>query len=890
MEDIVSPKIDWNQHKAKRFYSSVEPASMASSTAPSTEVLDKSTWLKKHIAWAKNQYSHYLLGADRVLPPYEKLSTRSAVGVRRGLHSLKLLLYAISSVFLIFYAFRVISSSTIFQTAVSTYNDETEYLVELQKITSLRELMKDLPSSQSIRDIFLHYASHSHLAGSRKDHDLAKWTRDQFEKFGLSNATIETYYPYLNYPIHRELAIVSGPTELLYTAKLRETEDDAVPPFHAYSANGNVTGSVVYVNYGRLEDFEYLVSNKVDVRGTIALIRHGMIPSGMKVQIAETFGCLGALIFTDPEYASSQKQEYVVTNKHNVIGPTTVYRDTVQYGFIYPGDPYTPGYPATFNATRNATASNLPTIPSLPISWSDALPLLRATQGLGLTLDNWVGGLKEVNYFTGPSVAQVKLVNFNEYKIKPIWNVMARIEGAEDEKAIIIGNHRDAWDQGAADPSSGSAVLLELARVFGILLEKGWKPRRTIILASWDANEYGTVGSTEYVEEHQEWLDKNAIVYLNVDHAVTGPHFQAEASPLLYRIITEVTDMVIDPITSETVFKTWNHRHEKKMQRNNMTTSLIPPVGSSTHKLDSVAFFEHAGISSLSMSFESKEFEAVAHSAFDSITWMERIGDPTFEYHQAMVKIWGLLTMRLSTDVILPLYPLDYALVMKEYLDTLTSPDADNNDHAVEDMKKHHKKHKNKKKHPKKEEPTVPAPAPTPAPSPAPSPAPPLCSNSTREDYELPILASSLKSFYKTAIKFDAKLQDLDHFSSSIGISKNKKKHKKLLEKVKKANERLANFERVFVKNDGLLLDRPWYKHAIYGRSAKSGLLEAFPSIVESRELSDIVKLKETETVLAAVLKNARSMLSKGKMKNLSGQPVPNDGHEDEDSKESITL
>lgn len=226
----------------------------------------------------------------------------------------------------------------------------------------------------------------------------------------------------------------------------------------AYSASGNVTGPVVYVNYGRLEDFTLLLSkNSVSLNGTIALIRHGEIPASVKVQHAEAFGCIGVLMYTDPAEINRKKQK-------NKFGPSYVKRDSVQYEFLYPGDPFTPGV-GVVNATRDGTfnSSNLPSIPSLPIAWSHALPLLRATQGLGVVVDpTWIGGLTEVSYYSGPSVALVNLVNLNSFEVKPVWNVLARIEGNEEkEKAIIIGSHRDAWDNGSVDPSSGASVMVK---------------------------------------------------------------------------------------------------------------------------------------------------------------------------------------------------------------------------------------------------------------------------------------------------------------------------------------------------------------------------------------------------------------------------------------------
>ncbi|KAG2196347.1 hypothetical protein INT47_010782 [Mucor saturninus] len=796
-------------HKYQRL--DVDPAlrKSYSSIAPSSELDTRAT------SWLRTKCDK-LLGSDKLVFFHEK---QRAYKARQKPGVVQIFLSSVILFFIALFSIRALLSCGMFQTdSVILLSSSSNDIVDL---------LKELPSSESIRELFYHYASNSHLAASPNDHDLAKWTRNKFTEFGLKNASIDTYYPFINYPIERKLAIVSGPQDLLYKASLRETnERDSSPTFHAYSADGNVTGPIVYVNYGRIEDFVLLVKNEIELKGSICLIRHGVIPSSIKVQNAETFGCIGALVYTDPQ----------VDDKTS----TVVHRDSVQYGFIHPGDPFTPGYAATFNATRNETATNLPKIPSLPISWNDALPLLRATQDLGFIEPTWVGqGVDEVRYFTGPSIALCNMVNVNDFQMKPIWNVLAHIPGHEEHnKAIIIGNHRDAWDHGAADPSSGSAVLLELARVFGILLEKGWKPRRSIILASWDANEYGNVGSTEWVEEHMHWLDKEAVAYLNVDHAVTGSHFSAQASPLLNRLIVDVTSMVIDPKTSKSVYESWLDQYisnslkkgNKKKEEDDdddegaFIEPLIQPIGY-TPGLDSVAFFEHAGISSLSMSFDGDEYD-VSHSAFDSIAWMEEFGDPTFEYHQTMVKIWGLMAMRLSSDTLLPLYPIDYALTMKHYLDQLTC-DKPNKETGI--LKKGH----NNKE-----------------------------TNKTLE-HELPKLSTALHNLYKSSIQFNTKMQGLDRL-----VTENKKgARRRAAKEISVANERLIRLERAFVQNHGLLVDRPWYRHALFAPSAKTGLIQAFPSIVESRELKDLKVVAEMEKTLAGILENAQSILTKGKAK-----------------------
>ncbi|RCI03914.1 hypothetical protein CU098_007835 [Rhizopus stolonifer] len=696
----------------------------------------------------------------------------------------KFFLASVAFMFVALFGSRYILSCTMFQ----TNNLGTEKLVDL---------IKELPSTESIRGYFSHYASQSHLAGTKEDLKLAEWTQKKLVEFGIKNSTIQPYYPYLNYPITRKLSIVSGPKELLYEATLVESKDETVPAFHAFSASGNVTGPVVFVNYGLLEDFEWFNQNNLTLNGSIALVRHGKIPASLKIKHAEKYNCIGLLVYTDPA-------EHKHIHDKTIPWDKLVHRESVLNEYLYPGDPYTMGYASTLNATRNETTNNLPLIPSLPISWSDALPLLRATEGLGLVAPDWVGGGKDVSYFSGPSVAQVNLVNINEFKLKPIWNVIGHIKGhQEPNKVIVIGNQRDAWGHGAAVPSSGSAVLLELARVLGLLIQKGWQPRRSIILASWDGSEYGHIGSTEWVEDHLAWLDAEAIAYLDVQQAVTGPHFSAQASPMLSRLLIDVTSTVIDPRTSQSVFESWLEQAPDSEE--DSILSLVQPLGSSPG-LDTLPFYQHVGISSLSMSFTGTKY-GMAHSTFDRISWMEKVGDPLYEYHQTMVKIWGLLALRLSHDIILPLAPQDYANTLKSHLSKLTLPEDD------------------------------------------------ACTPNN-QTFGYPKTHKALEKLIHTSAKFQRKVQGLDHLVVS------NKKSKKLLKHINRANARLVLFERMFISQS--LSDREWYQHVLYQPSSETGEVEAFPAIVvdQSNEKQKLVDRK-----LSLVIKNAKSALKKGKGK-----------------------
>ncbi|KAI9268410.1 hypothetical protein EDC94DRAFT_401270 [Helicostylum pulchrum] len=680
----------------------------------------------------------------------------------------------------------------------------------ISNLTSAEELMLELPSNQSLYDYSKTLTSVTHVAGTTNDKKQAEWTRDQFESFGLETK-IETYWPLLNYPISNRLALISGPKHLRFEAKLTEApvdEDEtskdpnAVPLFHGYSKNGTVTGRVVYANYGRLEDFQFLKDQGVNLDGTIALVRYGGAFRGLKVRAAEIFGCVGALIYSDPiDDGPLNKNSSTNPAESYPNGPwrskSSVQRGSVLYFSLTAGDPLTPGYAATENATRIKMEDSvgLPKIPSLPLSWEDALPLLKATQGLGVVGENdWTGGLEEVGYYSGPTEGEVILVNHIENKITPIWNVISRIEGTEEpNKAIILGNHRDAWVYGAVDPSSGSASLLELARVFGEILKTGWRPRRTIILASWDAEEYGLVGSTEWVEDNKEWLDKEGTVYLNADMAVSGPHFAAQASPSLNRLLYSVAAEIHDPRTGKSVLDAWSADHE-------VAENEKPPVGILGSGSDYAAFLDHVGIASVDFRFTGDY--GVYHSNYDSFHWMVKFGDPQFLYHQTLVKFWGLLTLRLSDSPALPIYPADYAAELTKYLGTL---------------------------------------------------------NTLAMPYTFPQLGQAIKKLDKTVRRFEHRRQRLESRLAEYD-SLDKTPHN-LVKRLNKLNNRLTHFERGFIDPEGIK-GREWFKHVVYAPGLWAGYSsQVFPAIVDSLEEKDIVQARHAEQRAAQSILQAAEWL-----------------------------
>ncbi|KAI8086318.1 uncharacterized protein BX664DRAFT_335510 [Halteromyces radiatus] len=722
----------------------------------------------------------------------------------------------------------------------------------IKSLDNPEEWIKELPSSDSIKNFVHSYASNVHLAGSEKDRQLAEWTLEKWMEFGISSASIETYWPLLNLPISRKLSLLSSEKVSLFDATLDE-KGDANPTFHGYSGDGNVTAPVTYVNYGTLEDFQLLHDNNITVNGTIALVRSGFIPHGLKVRAAQHFGCLGVLVYTDP---SDQPSDGDTFPNGPWRSSSSVERDTVLYSSLLVGDPSTPGYASVENATHlllNET-NTVPHIPSLPISWDDATPFLKATEPFGIKVPEWKGSIPNVDYCSGPSQLLVHMVNINEYKPTPVWNVIGRIDGTEEpDRVILLGNHRDAWSYGAADPSSGAASLLETVRVFGVLLKNGWRPRRTIMFASWDAGAYGSIGSTEWVEHHKEWLDDVAVAYIDVGMAVSGTKFTAQSSPLLHRLLYDVTSSVVDPKTSLSVLEAWSlssntsYLHDENtltMKKKENEFSLIEPLDAES---DYAAFFHHIGISSMSIGFRG-DYD-VRHSHEDSIEWMEKFGDPTYEYHQTLVKIWGLLALRLSDDIILPMYPVDYVHQLEKHISLLESlyhhdndddlPDDDDDDDDDDDndgdqipceppvMIK--KKHKNKKKE--------------------------------KQDIFLPKLVTALHDLKHTSKKFEHKSAKVMKKLGQVRISS------KVGRKIEKLNARMSQFERVFINLDGFA-GRSWYRHMVYAPGEWTGYQTmVLPSLIAAFESQEEQDVEKAEEHLANTLVIARRLL-KGRYEN----------------------
>jgi N-acetylated-alpha-linked acidic dipeptidase len=669
-----------------------------------------------------------------------------------------------------------------------------------------------------LKDHLHAYASKPHSAGTQQDYQTAVYTKEQFEKFGIQ-AEIVPYYTLLSVPLRRRVAI-TGPSQAARELDLNEktvesdlctTDEDALPPFLAYTATGNVTASIVYVNYGRLEDFQWLVDNGIELKGKIALARYGQIFRGLKVMLAEQHGMVGTLIYSDPQDDGFSQGAVYPEGPWRPSG--SFQRGSSQYLSLYAGDPLTPGFPSLKDAPYLSIeeAKNIPHIPATVLSYEQAIFILQSLGGKPAPA-KWQGGLTLTNgYSLGDDGATKVNVDVEmENKIGPIWDVVGTIEGAEEpDEIVLIGNHRDAWVCGAIDPSSGSATLLEIARGYGNLLKNGWKPRRTIKLASWDGEEYGLLGSTEYAEDNAKELLEKAVAYINVD-AVAGPYVSAAGTPSIAEFLFETAKSVpsnkfFGNETEETLYEQWvaHSTAERKLNPAIEKGTLAPDhlisfLGSGT---DFTAFYQHLGIISANLAFGMGNAPyGTYHSTMDSPMFLEKFADPHYTTQATTAKWWGLLAIRLATEPIVPFDFSTYGVVMHTDLSNLE-----------------------------------------------------VQTKALKLDIDYSALRESIDHFIANAELFRARAID---FKAALAAGKASDAD------AKKLNKKLVRLERQFISEHGLQ-HRPWFRHVIFGPGFYEGYAgAAFPGISDGIKFKDNAETIQAHvTVVAGIVKGAAEFL-----------------------------
>jgi len=504
------------------------------------------------------------------------------------------------------------------------------------------------------------------MAGSERNYELAEYVAKQWREYGLEDVKLIEHPVYLPWPIRYEATLVGAKEKLsLKEEPIPQDKDsyatDVGIPYCAYSANIDVTTPVVYVNSGNPEDYDLLARQGVDVRGKIALARYSVPYSyrGFKALTAEKRGAAALLLYSDPAEDGFKKGDVYPWGPW---GPEShLQRGGIVYDFNLPGDPRTPGW-ASVPGGRflpAETAVSMPTIAAAPMSYKDARKILEKMTG-PVAPSNWQGGLP-IKYRFGPTTDKLHLIIENDKKARSIWNVVGRLRGEErPDEWVVLGNHRDAWVFGGVDPSSGSATMMETARALGELKRNGWKPRRTIVLASWDAEEFTLTGSTEWGELEAEKLKAGALAYLNVDSSSSGNSFSAAAVPALASFLRDVARDVPDP-SGGSVYDAWVRNTEKKESKEPPVTTRL---GSGS---DYTVFLNFLGVPIADLTFDGPY--GVYHSIYDSFTWVDRIGDPGYYYHAAMARYWAVAALQLSECDYVPLDYAAYAIEVKTYLD-----------------------------------------------------------------------------------------------------------------------------------------------------------------------------------------------------------------------------
>ena len=526
-----------------------------------------------------------------------------------------------------------------------------------------------------------------HMAGTIEDKATADYVAQKFREAGLDTEIVE-YKVWINYP--EEISVdMTAPVGVEMHGPTREHVDNdpyqddprVVMPFSGMSPSGDVEADVVYANYGSPADFEKLEKLKVDVRGKIVLVRYGQNFRGVKAFVAQEHGAAGVIIYSDPADDGWRRGDKYPE------GPwrpdTGVQRGSVGYMFEFPGDPTTPGVASVPSLSPSQrvlpqVSAQVPKIPVTPLSYHDVWPVLAHLGGPDSPRE-WQGSLP-FTYHVGPGPARLKMHLKQDYQFRTLWDVIGRVKGSElPDEWVVAGNHRDAWVYGAVDPNSGTAAMLEAVHGIGDLLKSGWKPKRTLVFGSWDGEEEGLMGSTEWVEQHEAEL-RNSPAYFNVDVAVSGQKFGASSVPSLKQFLRDVTKAVPSP-KGGTLYEVWQKASQPEAPSTQSPTEAIGdsrrtpaaqvkgevPVGDLGSGSDYTAFLQHLGVPSTDIS--SSGSYGVYHSVFDNFAWFKKFGDPNFVYEQQMARVLGLEAVRMADADVLPYDYEEYGKEINVYLE-----------------------------------------------------------------------------------------------------------------------------------------------------------------------------------------------------------------------------
>jgi N-acetylated-alpha-linked acidic dipeptidase len=538
---------------------------------------------------------------------------------------------------------------------------------------------KAIPTPDEERKQHHIFTAEPHVAGSPRNNELARYIADEWRQEGLEDVVIRRYDVYGSNPKFTSLEMTAP---VHYRAILREIpilgdldskKKTISSAWSGMSASGEVTAPLVYAHSGNPEDYELLRKQGIDVKGKVVLVRYSNPYSyrGFKALTAEREGAAAILIYSDPAEDGYKKGQVVPKGPW---GPEYhIQRGAITYDFMVPGDPLTPGWASVPGAKRIPVeqATSIPKIMALPLSWHDAKPLLSNMDG-PVAPDDWQGGLP-IKYHLGGNRVRVHVKIEMDNSTQPYYVVEGRIRGAQfPDEWIVLGNHRDAWVFGGVDPSSGTASMMELTRALGKLAKSGTRPRRTIVICSWDGEEVGLTGSTEWGEQFAGELRNKAVAYINVDEATSGPNFHGQAVASLSPMLVETTGTLKDP-SGKTLYEAWKssiarERREAKQSEEVTDLNLADTrIGSGS---DHTVFLNFVGMPVLGLQFDGPY--GVYHSAYDDFFWMNHFGDPGYRYHTLMSQLWGVLALRLANADLLPFDFASYASNIRQFVSELS--------------------------------------------------------------------------------------------------------------------------------------------------------------------------------------------------------------------------
>jgi N-acetylated-alpha-linked acidic dipeptidase len=696
--------------------------------------------------------------------------------------------------------------------------------------TEIETKFKAIPNPDEERRQHHIFTAEPHVAGSPRNNELARYIADQWRTEGLEDVVIRRYDVYGSNPKFTSLEMVAP---VHYRALLRELPIPGDPDmknkaissaWSGMSASGEVTAPLVYAHSGNPEDYDLLRQQGIDVKGKVVLVRYSNPYSyrGFKALTAQREGAAAILIYSDPAEDGFKKG---AVDPAGPWGPEYhIQRGAITYDFMVPGDPLTPGWASIPGAKRIPVeeAVSIPKIMALPLSWHDAKPLLAQMDG-PLAPDNWQGGLP-LKYHLGGKRVRVHLKIEMDNSTQPYYVVEGRIRGAElPDDWIVLGNHRDAWVFGGVDPSSGTASMMELTRALGKLAKSGIRPRRTIVVCSWDGEEVGLTGSTEWGEQFADELRKKAVAYINVDEATSGPNFHGQAVASLTPMLVETAHSLQDP-SGKTLYEAWKQSstHERSEEKNpeavTDTNLADTRIGSGS---DHTVFLNFIGMPVFNLGFVGPY--GVYHSAYDDFFWMNHFGDPGYRYHTLMSQLWGVLALRLANADLLPFDFASYASNIRDFVNDLKknpvilSGVADSRSETATQSK---------------------------------DPVPPCttCASAGNSDYDLKPVLAAIDAFEAAGKHLN------DSINQALAAGPINPKVAALI------NHGAMQVERNWLNPDGIP-GRPWFKHILYGARFTYAHLE-LPGLTEAVEKQDWPIANQQAEILRQALVNNTKLLN----------------------------